>query len=147
MSIYAGIQADLKEAMKARDQKKVEALRLITAAVKQVEVDERIAIDDAILLRILDKLAKQRKESISTFKAANRVDLIAQEEYELQLINGYLPEPMTESEINDLIHQAIAKHKAEKPSDMGKVMAELKPLMQGRADMTVVSNLVKSHLS
>lgn len=147
MSIKDRITSDVKDAMRARDQKKLSTLRLITAAVKQKEVDERIEVDDAILLVILDKLAKQRKESIAQFQAAKRDDLVAQEEYELGIINTYLPEPLSDIAINELIGEAMTSLAATKVSDMGKVMNYLKPLLQGRADMSQVSALIKAKLS
>lgn len=147
MDIKERINSDLKDAMRARDQKTLNALRLITAAVKQIEVDERIEIDDARMLVILDKLAKQRNESISQFKAAGREDLVAQEEFELDIIKQHLPEPLSDSEIEVLVEQAMVAADAQKMSDMGKVMAQLKPLMQGRADMSKVSAMIKSKLS
>lgn len=147
MSISERIQSDLKEAMKARHQKKVDALRLITAAVKQIEVDERIQVDEQRFLGLLDKMAKQRKESIAIFQTANRVDLIEKEEYELALISHYLPKQLSEAEVLDLVNQAIKDNKAEKVADIGKVMASLKPLIQGRADMSTVSNMVRSRLT
>lgn len=134
--------------MRARDQKKLGTLRLITAAIKQIEVDERIVLeDDDRVLTILNKLVKQRKESISQFQTAGREDLVAQEQYELDIISHYLPEPLSEDEINTLIQQTMTALNAEKISDMGKVMAELKPLLQGRADMSKVSALIKAKLS
>lgn len=147
MTIKDRITSDLKDAMRARDQKKLGTLRLITAAVKQIEVDERIVVEEDRMLVILDKLAKQRKESISQFQAAGRDDLVAQEEYELEIIGQYLPAPLSEAEITTLIDQAMTELNAEKISDMGKVMANLKPLLQGRADMSKVSALIKARLS
>jgi uncharacterized protein YqeY len=147
MTIKDRINNDLKDAMRARDSKKLGTLRLITAAIKQIEVDERVTVEDERLLVILDKLAKQRKESISQFQAAKRDDLVAQEEYELDVITHYLPEPLTESEISSLIQQTMTDLGAIKMSDMGKVMAQLKPLLQGRADMAKVSSLIKAKLS
>ncbi|STX28007.1 Transamidase GatB domain protein [Legionella beliardensis] len=147
MSIKDNINNDLKEAMRAKDQKRVGTLRLVTAAIKQVEVDERITVADERMLVILDKLVKQRKESISQFQSAGRDDLVAQEQYELDVISNYLPEPLTEAEVNTLIEEAIAKHDAKQLSDMGKVMNSLKPLLQGRADLSKVSSLVKARLS
>ncbi|MCE3045684.1 GatB/YqeY domain-containing protein [Legionella sp. 16cNR16C] len=147
MSIKDRISNDLKDAMRARDKQQLETLRLITAAIKQVEVDERIDVDDARLLVILDKLAKQRKESISQFTSAGRTDLVAQEEYELGIIGKYLPEPLSDEEVMTLVTQAIAELDAEKMSDMGKVMAHLKPMLQGRADMSQVSAIIKAKLS
>lgn len=147
MSIKDRINNDLKNAMRARDRMKLDTLRLITAAVKQVEVDERITVDDERMLVILDKLAKQRKESITQFKAANRQDLVDQEQFELNLISHYLPEPLTDEEITQLITKAMQETGASKMSDMGKVMTSLKPLLQGRADMGKVSGLIKAKLS
>lgn len=132
--------------MRARDQKKLDALRLITAAVKQIEVDERIEIDEERMLVILDKLAKQRKESISQFQAAGRDDLVSQEQFELELINHYLPEPLSEAEVESIISKAITEVGATKMSDMGKVMGLLKPQLQGRADMSKVSAVIKAKL-
>ena len=147
MTIKERINNDLKDAMRARDMKKLGAMRLITAAVKQVEVDERIEVDETRMLVILDKLAKQRNESITQFKAAGRDDLVEQEQFELDIIAEYLPEPLTEEDITTLIEQAITTTEALKMSDMGKVMAQLKPLMQGRADMAKVSAIIKTKLS
>lgn len=148
MTIKELITNDLKDAMRARDQKKLGTLRLITAAIKQIEVDERIVVeDDDRVLTILNKLVKQRKESIAQFQTAGREDLVAQEQYELDIISHYLPEPLSEDEINTLIQQTMTALNAEKISDMGKVMAELKPLLQGRADMSKVSALIKAKLS
>ena len=147
MTIKEQINNDLKDTMRARDKEKLGAMRLITAAIKQVEVDERIEIDDARMLVILDKLAKQRNESISQYKAASRDDLVAQEVFELNIINHYLPEPLTDAEISKLVDQAFTDTGAQQMSDMGKVMAQLKPLMQGRADMAKVSAMIKAKLS
>lgn len=147
MSIQTRLTNDLKDAMRSRDQKKLGTLRLITAAIKQIEVDERIVVDETRMLVILDKLAKQRKESIAMFQTANRDDLVAQEEYELAIINQYLPEPLSEADISDLVQQAIVELNATGINDMGKVMAKLKPLLQGRADISKVSLLIKSRLT
>lgn len=145
-TIKDSITSDLKDAMRARDQKKLGTLRLITAAIKQIEVDERIIVDDVRLLVILDKMAKQRKESIAQFELAKRDDLIAQEQYELSILSNYLPTPLTDAEIADFIEQAMVATAAEKTSDMGKVMTYLKPLLQGRADMSKVGALIKARL-
>jgi uncharacterized protein YqeY len=147
MTIKKQLNADLITAMRAQDKKSLSALRLITAAIKQIEVDERIEVDDSRLLAILDKLAKQRKESISQFTSAGRIDLVEQEEFELELINQYLPEPISDQELTRIVENTIQDLVAEKISDMGKVMAQLKPLLQGRADMGKVSAMLKSKLS
>ena len=147
MTIKDQLNDDLKQAMRARDQKKLNALRLMSAAVKQVEVDERIEIDDARMLVIFDKIAKQRKESISQFRAAGRDDLLQQELFELQLVEQYLPEPIIDSELVRLVEQALVDVSATKMSDMSKVMTVLKPQIQGRADMSKVSAMIKSKLT
>lgn len=146
MAIKDKLNNDLKDAMRAKDKQKLDALRLITAAIKQVEVDERILVDDVRMLVILDKLAKQRQESITQFKAASRDDLVAQEQFELAIITHYLPEPLTETEIVQLVETAFKESGAKAMADMGKVMALLKPQMQGRADMNRVSAMIKSKL-
>lgn len=132
--------------MRSRDQKTISALRLITAAVKQLEVDERIVVDDTHLLTILNKMVKQRNESIAQFSAAGRDDLVEQEQFELTLITRYLPEPLSEQAITEAVAQAIIAVNAKKMSDMGRVMTELKPILQGRADMSKVSAMIKSLL-
>lgn len=147
MTIKDRISNDLKDAMRARDKKTLDTLRLVTAAVKQVEVDERIEVDEERMLVILDKLRKQRNESIAQFEAAGREDLVAQEQFELSVIGRYLPEPLSEAEIEALLSSAIAEVGATKIADMGKVMAILKPQLQGRADMSRVSALIKARLS
>ena len=146
MSIHDRITADLKGAMRAQDKNKLSALRLITAAIKQIEVDERIDVDEPRLLVILDRMVKQRKESLHHFESAGRDDLVAQERYELDIIQSYLPTPLTEAEVVALVQEAIRLTEAQKISDMGKVMAHLKPMLQGRADMSTVSALIKTHL-
>jgi len=147
MTIKERINNELKDAMRARDKKTLDTLRLVTAAIKQIEVDERIDIDDARMLVILDKLAKQRNESISQFSAAGRQDLVDQEEFELVIIKKYLPEPLADSEIETIIEQAMTAVSAQQMSDMGKVMAHIKPQVQGRADMSQVSAMIKAKLS
>lgn len=147
MTIKEQINNDLKDAMRARDKEKLGALRLVTAAIKQVEVDERIEVDETRMVVILDKLAKQRAESISQFKAAGRDDLVAQEQFELDLLQQYLPEPLSDDEVLQMIEQAIKEVDAKVMGDMGKVMALLKPQIQGRADMSKVSTNLKNRLS
>ncbi|HBC0463093.1 TPA: GatB/YqeY domain-containing protein [Legionella pneumophila] len=147
MTIKEQINNDIKDAMRAKDKNLLNALRLISAAVKQIEVDERIEVDNERMLVILDKMSKQRKESIAQFEKANRDDLVAQEQFELDVIAKYLPEPLTDDEIDALVSDAIKSTGAEKMSDMGKVMAILKPKLQGRADMAQVSARIKAQLS
>lgn len=132
--------------MKAGDKPKVQALRLVSAAVKQKEIDERIELDDAQVIVILDKLSKQRRESIEQYRKAERVDLLEQEEYELKLIAQFLPEALSAAEVEQLITAAISNCNASSLREMGKVMAELKPQLQGRADLTKVSALIKARL-
>ncbi len=138
---------DIKTAMKAGDKPRLATLRLMSAAIKQKEVDERIELDETATIAILDKLLKQRRESISQYSAAGRDDLVAQEESEAALIQTYLPEAMSEAEIMALIDGAIVETEATSVKDMGKVMAIVKPKMQGRADMSVVSKSIKDRLN
>lgn len=146
MTIKDQLSADIITAMRAKDKPTLDALRLISAAVKQIEVDERIIVDDARMLVILDKMAKQRNESIAQFSTANRHDLVEKEQFELGLISRYLPAPLSAQEIQQLITDAFKDTNAEKMADMGKVMAYLKPKLQGRCDMSEVSQLVKNQL-
>ncbi|OGV48670.1 MAG: glutamyl-tRNA amidotransferase [Legionellales bacterium RIFCSPHIGHO2_12_FULL_42_9] len=146
MTIKDRLSEDLKDTMRARDKMTLDALRLIAAAVKQIEVDERIVIDDERMLVILDKMVKQRKESITQFAAAKRHDLVDKEQFELDVIGRYLPEPLSESDVKGLIAEAIAAVGAQKMADMGKVMAYIKPKAQGRCDMSAVSALIKNQL-
>ncbi|CAM2918012.1 Transamidase GatB domain protein [Legionella steigerwaltii] len=147
MTIKERLNNDVKDAMRAKDKELLATLRLITAAVKQVEVDERIEVDDERMLVILDKMSKQRKESIAQYEKANRDDLVAQEQFELEVLKKYLPEPLSATEIEKMVQDAIASTGAEKMADMGKVMALLKPSLQGRADMAQVSAMIKAKLS
>jgi len=137
---------DVKDAMRAKDKPRLATLRLITAAIKQKEVDERIEVDDAQVLTLLDKMCKQRRESISQFEKAGRDDLIAQEVSELEIIQTYLPEQLGEDEIAALIDAAMTATGAASIKDMGKVMGQLKPKLQGRADMGAVSAMIKAKL-
>lgn len=140
------LQEDMKHAMKAKEKQRLAAIRLILAALKQKEVDERIVLDDDMIMAILRKLAKQRKESISQYQKAERLDLVAQEEFELDLINQYLPAPMSADDVAQCIDQAISQSDAQSIKDMGKVMAILQTQLQGGADMAEVSKLVKAKL-
>ncbi len=139
--------ADMKSSMKSGDKQRRGVVRLILAAVKQIEVDERIELDDTRLLGVLDKMAKQRRESISHYSNAGRDDLVAIEQAEIDIIQEYLPAALSETEINELVEQSIASTGAASIKDMGKVMGVLKPQLQGRADMGKVSQLIKSRLS
>jgi len=140
------IQEDVKTAMRARDQKRLTALRLITAAIKQVEIDQRIEMDDQAILAVLDKMVKQRRDSLEQYNAAGRDDLAAQEQFELELISVYLPEALSDDELATLITQAVADTGASSIRDMGKVMNQLRGQVQGRADMKAVSSAVKEQL-
>jgi hypothetical protein len=140
------IQEDVKSAMRARDQKRLTALRLITAAIKQVEVDERVEMDDQAVLAVLDKMVKQRRDSLEQYQNAGRDDLAAQEQFELELISVYLPEALSDDELAALIKQTVADTGASSIRDMGTVMNKLREQVQGRADMKAVSSAVKQQL-
>ena len=146
MNLKAQILEDVKSAMRARDQKRLTALRLITAAIKQIEIDRRVEMDDQAVLVVLDKMVKQRRESLEQYESAGRDDLANQEKFELDLISAYLPEALGDDEIAALIAQAIAETGASSIRDMGAVMNKIRGEVQGRADMKAVSNIVKSRL-
>lgn len=139
--------ADMKSAMKGGDKEKLATIRLILAAVKQVEVDTRTVLNNQDLIAIIDKMGKQRRESICQFKEAGRDDLAQKESAELEIISQYLPQALTEEEISQLIEQAMQQTSAASMKDMGTVMAILKPQLQGRADMGQVSKQIKAKLS
>jgi uncharacterized protein YqeY len=141
------LQTDMKSSMKSGDKNRLGVIRLMLAAIKQIEVDERIELDDARITAVLDKMTKQRRESIAQFDKAGRDDLTAIEQAELEVIQQYLPEALSESEINELVEQTIAATGAASIKDMGKVMGILKPQLQGRADMGQVSQTIKARLS
>lgn len=147
MSLKTQLTEDMKANMKSGDKQRLAVIRLINAAIKQREVDERIEMNDEQVLSILEKMLKQRKDSISQFEAAGRTDLADIEKYESGIIQAYLPQPLAQDEIDALIAQAIADTGAVGPQAMGKVIAALKPQMAGRADMGKVSGLVKAALS
>ncbi len=147
MSLKNQIQEDVKTAMRARNKERLSVLRLITAAIKQREVDERIELDDEQVLVVLDKMVKQRRESLEQYEKAAREDLAAQERFELEILQEFLPEPLSETELTDLIKTAITESGASTIRDMGSVMNALRPSVQGRADMKVVSQAVKNQLS
>ena len=138
---------DMKSSLKGGNKKRLGVIRLMLSAIKQIEVDERIELDDNRIVAVLDKMAKQRRESISHFSSAGRDDLIAIEEAELVILQEYLPAALSETEINKLVEQSIEATGALSIQDMGKVMGMLKPQLQGRADMGQVSQLIKSRLS
>ncbi|MGZ8194141.1 MAG: GatB/YqeY domain-containing protein [Methylosarcina sp.] len=146
-SITDRIKDDMKAAMKGGDKFRLGVIRLILAAIKQVEVDERITLDNDRVILVLDKMQKQRRESIRQFIEAGRLDLAEAEEAEARIIQEFLPQALTEAEIDAMIKEAVAQAGAESIKDMGKVMGLLKTKMQGRADMSVVSNKIKAALS
>ena len=137
----------MKTAMRARDSARLSAVRLILAAIKQREVDERKELDDAEVTSVIEKMIKQRRESIAQFEKAARKDLVDAEKFELGVLAGYLPQQMTDAEISQAVEMAISEAKPAGIKDMGKVMAVLKPRLAGRADMAKVSTLVKNKLS
>jgi hypothetical protein len=141
------INEDVKSAMRARDRVRLGVLRLILAAIKQKEVDERIELDDVQVMAVLEKLSKQHRDSIEQFEKAGRTDLVEKERFELDLARSYLPQQLDEKELADLVAAAIAECGAGSARDMGKVMARLKPKVQGRADMGKVGALVKARLN
>ena len=147
MSLKARIQEDVKSAMRAQQREQLAALRLLTAAIKQKEVDERIELNDEQVLAVLDKMVKQRRESLDQFRQAGRDDLADKEQFELDLIQTYLPEPLSEQELAELIRAAIAEVGASTIRDMGSVMGALRSQVQGRADMKAVSHAVKAQLA
>ena len=147
MSLKQQLTDDMKAAMKSGDKERLGVIRLINAAIKQREVDERIEMDDAAVLAALEKMVKQRKDSITQYDAAGREDLAAVERAELAVIDAYLPAKLGEAEIAAAIDAAIAQTGASGPADMGKLMGVLKPQLAGQADMGLVSQLVKKKLA
>ena len=147
MGLKEQITEDMKAAMRAKDMEKLGTIRLLTAAMKQKEVDERIELNDAHVLAILEKMIKQRKDSISQFEAGGRQDLADKEKAEVAVLSAYMPAALSEAEVRDEVAAAVQAAGASGPQDMGKVMAALKPRLAGRADMTMVSGLVKAALT
>ncbi|PIE24860.1 MAG: glutamyl-tRNA amidotransferase [Neptuniibacter caesariensis] len=141
------ITTEMKAAMRAKDKVRLATIRMILAELKRIEVDERIELDDTRVLAVLDKMSKQRRDSIAQFEEAARMDLADAERQELEVIKTFLPQPLTDEEVADLVKQAAEQSGAQSMQDMGKVMGILKPQIQGRADMGTVSKLVKSQLS
>ncbi len=146
-SLKQRIDADVKEAMRAKEKERLATLRLITAAIKQREVDARITLDDSQVLAVLEKMLKQRRDSVEQFAKGGRDDLVAKEQAEIAVIEAYLPAQLADEELDSLITEAIAAVAASSPADMGKVVAAVKPKVQGRADMGVVSGKIKARLS
>ena len=141
------VDDDTKTALRAGDKRRLGTLRLILAAIKQREVDERVSLDDARVLQVLDKMVKQRKESLAIYTQAKRADLAGQEAFELEIVQGYLPAPLDAARIAALVGEAIQEVAAESLRDLGRVMGVLKPRLQGRADLSEVSRLVKERLA
>jgi uncharacterized protein YqeY len=147
MSLKDQISNDLKDAMRAGDAKKRDAIRLLTAEMKRKEVDERVTLADGDVVAIIDKMLKQRRDSIAQFEKGGRQDLADTEKFELSVLQAYMPQGLSEAEIADAVTASIAESGATGPADMGKVMAVLKPKLAGRADMSKVSGLVKTKLA
>ena len=147
-SLKQRIQNDMKDAMRAREKQRLGAIRLITAAIKQVEVDERVEdLDDARVAAVLQKMLKQRRDSLAQYQDAGRQDLADQESYEIAIVEGYMPEPLDENELARLIEAVVQETGASSPRDMGTVMRELKARVQGRADMGALSAKIKQRLA
>ena len=147
MSLKARITEDMKAAMKAKEAAKLSAIRLLNAAIKQKEVDERIELDDVAVAAVIEKLVKQRKDSVTQYEAANRQDLADIEKAEIEILSAYLPEKMSSEEVAAAVAAAVAQTGAKSPADMGKLMGVLKPQLAGKADMAEVSKLVKAALA
>ena len=147
MSLKAQITEDMKTAMRAKDSARLGTIRLLQAAMKQKEVDERVELDDAAIIAIVDKLIKQRKDSIAAYETANRQDLADVEKAEMEVLKVYLPERMSETEITAAVQAIVAEVGAAGPGDMGKVMGAVKSKLAGKADMSLVSAAVKAALS
>lgn len=147
MSLKARITEDMKSAMKAKETARLGAIRLLLAAIKQKEVDERITLDDAQVIAVIEKMLKQRKDSITQYEAANRQDLADAEKAEVVVLSAYMPQALGADEIAAIVARAVADAGAKGPADMGKVIGLIKPQVAGRADMGEVSKLVKAKLS
>jgi len=147
MSLKERIQDDMKAALRAKDSARLSAVRLLLAAVKQREIDERVELDDAAITATVEKLVKQRRDAASQYEAANRPELAAGERFEIEVLSAYLPEPLSDAELDEAIAAAVGECGATGPADMGRVMALLKPRLAGRADMTEASRRVRARLS
>lgn len=145
--LLTSIKNSMKEAMRAKQKVRLDAIRSVLSAIKQIEVDERVEVDDARILAILDKQVKQRRDSIAQFESGGRQELADVEKQEIEALQEFLPQALTEDEISQMIDSALAESGAESMRDMGKVMAILKPQMQGRADMGAISGLIKAKLA
>jgi uncharacterized protein len=147
MTLRDRVTEDMKSAMKAREAERLATIRLLLAAMKQREVDERITLDDAGVVAVVEKMLKQRKDSVQQYEQAGRTDLADREKAEMAILAGYLPQQLADAELEAIIAEAVAASGARAPSDMGKVMAIVKPRIAGRADMGKVSALVKAKLA
>ena len=147
MSLKLRINEDMKTAMRARESARLAAIRLLMAAMKQKEVDERIELDDAAVIAIIEKMLKQRKDSITQFEAGKRQDLADAEKFEVEVLMAYMPQELSAAEVEAIVTAAVIESGASAPSDMGKVIALVKPKVAGRADMGEVSKLVKAKLA
>ncbi len=146
MSLKAQISEDMKNAMRAKDSARLGAIRLLQAAIKQREVDERIELSDTDVIAAIEKMLKQRRDSIAAYESANRQDLADVEKFEVTVLQTYLPQQLTEEELNALLEKVVAETGASGIKDMSKVMAAIKPLVVGRADMGKISGLIKIRL-
>jgi len=146
MSLKQQISEDMKNAMRAKDSVRLGAIRLLQAAIKQREVDERIDLDDTAVITVIEKMLKQRRDSIAAYESANRTDLADVEKFEVSVLQTYLPQQLTEEEIKVILEKVVADTGAEGVKDMGKVMAAIKPLVAGKADMGKISGLIKARL-
>lgn len=146
MSLKAQISEDMKNAMRAKDSARLGTIRLLQAAIKQREVDERIELDDGNVIAVIEKMLKQRRDSIAAYESANRNDLADVEKFEVSVLQTYLPQQLTEDEIKDILEKVVADTGAAGIKDMSKVMAAIKPLVTGRADMGKISGLIKTRL-
>lgn len=147
MTLKAQITEDMKTAMRAKDSVRLGTIRLLQSAMKQREVDERIELSDSDVIAIIEKMLKQRRDSIAAFESANRTDLADIEKFEVTVLQGYLPQQLTEDEIKLILDQVVGDTGAEGVKDMGKVMAAIKPLVAGKADMGKISGLIKARLA
>lgn len=147
MSLKAQISEDMKNAMRAKDSARLGTIRLLQAAIKQREVDERIELDDTAVIAVIEKMLKQRRDSIAAYESANRTDLADVEKFEVSVLQTYLPQQLTEDEIKSVLEKIVTETGASGIKDMSKVMAAIKPLVAGRADMGKISGLIKARLA
>ena len=147
MALKEKITVDMQDAMRSKDSEKLNAIRLLQSSIKQKEVDDRVEIDDTMILNIIEKMLKQRRDSIEAFKKANRNDLVAKEEFEVKLLQAYMPEPLSSEDVEKEIDSAIKAADAKSMKDMGTVMSAVKLKVSGRANMAEVSQKIKEKLT